>query len=168
MGIPTPQRPSLSGYVQPGKLLAWQWAADRLVRSPAYWIATRTAGYPSARPVWGIWREHHLWFSSGSAIARNIARDGRVQVNVESSHEVVLIEGIATGLAQRHVNDWVEAYREKYHWEMPATAEDVFEVRPVRALAWICDNSGLDGGVQFSNSATQWTFEMTEDGHAEH
>ncbi len=159
MKIPEPERPSLSGYVQPGGLLAWPWAERRLVDASAYWIATRTAGFPSSRPVWGIWQNQHLWFSSGSLIARHIAADPRVQINLESAQDVVIVEGIAQGLDARDVGAWVNAYREKYQWEMPATTQDVFQVRPVRVLAWICDNTGLDGGAQFSNSATEWRFE---------
>lgn len=159
MNIPHAERPSLSGYVQPGKLLAWQWAEDRLRRAPAYWIATRTSEFPSSRPVWGIWHGQHLWFSSGSAIARNVQRDPRVQINLESAQEVVIVEGTVASLSVDDVAVWVEAYREKYQWEMPATTVDVFDVRPTRVLGWICDNTGLDGGMMFSNTATQWRFD---------
>lgn len=37
-------------------------------------------------------------------------------------------------------------------------ATDVYCVEPKRVLAWIVDPTGLDGGVMFSNSATEWRF----------
>jgi hypothetical protein len=158
MPIPVPSRPRLSGYVEPGKLLPWPWVEERLRHAPAYWIATHARHYPSSRPVWGIWHDMRLLFSSGSLIARHIASDPHVQANLEDSGEVVIIEGAASVLPVADVPTWVARYREKYHWDMPATVDDVYQLVPHRVLAWICDNSGLDGGVQFSNSATEWRF----------
>ena len=101
-----------------------------------------------------------LWFSTGSAIGRNLARDPRVQVNLESGDEVVVIEGVATPLAESDAGQWAGAYNQKYRWDMPATNEDVWQVAPGRVMAWLCDSSGLDGGATFSNSATEWRFDL--------
>ena len=160
MQIPEAQRPSLSGYVQAGKLLPWQWLDVRMERARNYWISTKSPGFPSSRPVWGIWLSPILLFSTGSRIGRNIARDPRVQVNLESADELVLIEGSAEPLRDEETaRIWSERYHEKYHWDMPASVEGVYRVVPRRALAWLCDSSGLDGGVGFSNSATEWKFD---------
>jgi len=159
MEIPEAQRPSLSGYVQHGKLLPWKWLDVRMEESPNYWISTHSSSYPSSRPVWGIWLSPILLFSTGSQIARNIARDPRVQVNLESADELVLIEGIAEPLRdEKTARVWAEQYNEKYSWDMPASVDDVYRVIPKRALAWLCDSTGLDAGVGFSNSATEWKF----------
>jgi len=83
-------------------------------------------------------------------------------VNLESGDEVVIIEGRAAPMSTESVAFWVAAYKEKYHWDMPASTDGVFAVTPVRILAWICDSSGDDAGVLFSNSATEWRFEAPE------
>ena len=159
MEIPQARRPSLSGYVQAGKLLPWSWVDVRMARARNYWITTHAQGYPSARPVWGLWDSPDLLFSTGSIIAKNIARDAKVQVNLESADELVIVEGTAEGLDAGAAEDWARRYNEKYHWDMPASAEGVFRVKPRRVLAWICDSSGDDYGVLFSNSATAWEFD---------
>jgi hypothetical protein len=159
MKIPEPQRPSLSGYVDAGKLLPWKWVDARMDGAKNYWINTKTADFPSSRPVWGVWDSPILLFSTGSAIGRNIAKDARVQVNLENADELVIIEGEAALLTDVAVGPvWAAAYNAKYNWDMPESIEDVYQVTPKRVLAWLCDSSGLDGGVGFSNSATEWRF----------
>jgi hypothetical protein len=159
MKIPEAQRPSLSGYVEQGKLLPWKWVDARMERAKSYWIASHAPGYPSSRPVWGIWLPPVLLFSTGSLIARNIERNPRVQVNLESADELVIIEGVAAPLADpKTAQVWAERYNEKYNWDMPASVDGVYTVTPERVLAWLCDPTGLDAGVGFSNSATEWRF----------
>ena len=162
MAVPTARRPSLSGYVQPGQLLAWSWVSARMARSTNYWIATVSPGMPSSRPVWGIWLDPRLLFGTGSKVARNIDADARVQVNLESGDEVVVIEGRAVRLRDRRlIKTYVERYRAKYNWEIAEDDGDLFIVEPSRVLAWIVDGTGLDGGASFSNSATEWRFAAT-------
>lgn len=158
MEIPQPSRPSLSGYIEAGKLLPWRWVDARMATARNYWIATHALPYPSSRPVWGVWNSPILWFSTGSAIGRNIHRDPHVQVNLESGGEVVVIEGIARALEERDAVAWADTYNEKYHWDLPLTSDSVWQVVPHRVLAWLCDSSGLDYGMGFSNSATEWRF----------
>ena len=161
IAVPAARRPSLSGYVQAGKLLAWSWVSARMDESTNYWITSVAPGMPSSRPVWGIWLDPYLLFGTGSKIARNIAADPRVQVNLESGDEVVLIEGHATRLDDRAmIKTYVARYRTKYNWEIAEDDEGLFIVRPIRVLAWIVDGTGLDGGAAFSNSATEWRVEQ--------
>lgn len=159
MEIPQAVRPSLSGYVQPGKLLPWVWVDARMAAAKNYWITTHSSYFPSSRPVWGVWLSPNLWFSTGSAIGRNLRRNSRVQVNLESADELVIVEGVATPLAEGDAAEWSSLYNKKYHWDMPASTNDVWQVTPSRVLAWQSDSSGLDQGVGFSNSATEWNFE---------
>ena len=159
MKIPEAQRPSLSGYVEVGKLLPWKWVDAHMEQAKSYWICTHAQGYPSSRPVWGIWLSPVLLFSTGSLIARNVERNPRVQVNLESADELVIIEGIVAPLTdEKTATIWSERYNEKYNWDMPATTDGVYTVTPERVLAWLCDSSGLDDGAGFSNSATEWRF----------
>ena len=73
-----------------------------------------------------------------------------MQVNLESGDELVIIEGVALPLEQPDVDDWADAYNQKYNWDMPAQADGVWQVFPTRVLAWISDSSGLDDGASFS------------------
>ena len=112
------------------------------------------------RPVWGLWWSPRFAFSTGGALARNLARDPRAQVHLESGDELVILEGIASpGLAPEEAARWAAEYHDKYAWDEPPGADEVIVVRPVRVLAWLCDSSGLDAGVGFGNSATEWRFE---------
>jgi hypothetical protein len=79
-------------------------------------------------------------------------------VNLESGDELVIIEGTAHPLQEDDLEFWIREYNVKYNWDMPYTTDDVFEVRPTRVLAWVCDSSGQDGGALFTNSATEWNF----------
>lgn len=158
MDIPQATRPRLSGYIDKTMLLPWPWVSSRMQHARNYWIVTHAQNYPSARPVWGVWLEPRLLFSTGSQVARNIARDGRVQVNLESGDELVIMEGVASPLTEDDLEFWVTEYNTKYNWNMPHSIEDVFEVRPARVLAWLCDSTGQDGGALFSNTATEWCF----------
>ena len=83
-----------------------------------------------------------------------------MQVNLESGDELVIIEGLADRSAPaEHTERWQQEYAEKYNWDEVPPWGDVIIVRPKRILAWICDSSGIDGGVGFNNSATEWRFE---------
>ena len=80
MMTPIASRPYMPGYgVEPPDggmgLLPWSWAEERLIASHEYWLATvRPDGRPHLMPVWGVWSDGSLWFSSseGSRKARNL------------------------------------------------------------------------------------------------
>jgi nitroimidazol reductase NimA-like FMN-containing flavoprotein (pyridoxamine 5'-phosphate oxidase superfamily) len=158
---PRADRPYMSGYFVGAKTLPWAWARTRLEASPNYWVATVTPdGRPHCRPVWGVWIDGALYFSTGSRIGVNIAQNPRVSVNVESGDEVVIVEGIAEMERDAAKSAKVIAeYNEKYSWEM--TGEEgggFYRVRPTVAFAWQSDGSGLDGGAAFSATVTRFTF----------
>ena len=159
--IPEPTRPSLSGYIQPTiKLLPWKWVDRRMLEARNYWITTHSSGFPSSRPVWGLWWSPHLLFSTGGRLARNISRKPEVQVNLESADELVIIEGLAEPFPSgEDAARWAHDYQAKYDWETAPPVSEAFIVRPRRILAWLCDSTGLDDGAAFLNSATEWRFE---------
>src|SRR3954471_8763711 len=103
MAEPRPVAPLVdAGYGVPrdgsgAELLPWRTSVDRLERARSYWICTtRADGRPHAAPVWGLWLDDALWFSTGRASlkARNLARDPRLVVHLESGDEVVILEGV--------------------------------------------------------------------------
>ena len=78
------------------RLLPWSWPEQRLASSHDYWVATRWPdGRPHVMPVWGVWLEGALWFSSslGSRKARNLAADPRCAATTDNAQEPVVIEG---------------------------------------------------------------------------
>jgi len=88
MDQPRASRPYMPGYgivgpTQGSGLLPWSWAEERLTASRNYWVASSWPdGRPHAMPVWGIWHDGALWFSSSrqSRKARNLAADPRCVV----------------------------------------------------------------------------------------
>ena len=104
-------RPHVPGYGIPETdegVLPWSFALERLERAQNYWIATtRPDGRPHAVPVWGVLVEGTVYFGGGpeTVWARNLARDPRVVVHLESGDEVVIIEGTAI----RHTEENTDA-----------------------------------------------------------
>lgn len=137
-------------------LLPWRRVSDRMRGSYIYWISTtRKDGRPHSIPVWGIWLDETLYFSNGALTARNLARDRRVSVHLESGEDAVIIEGateMATGKPLiRRIN---AAYNEKYLWE--GTQDEWFALRPRIAFAWLAPSAGLGADSVYAGSATRW------------
>jgi nitroimidazol reductase NimA-like FMN-containing flavoprotein (pyridoxamine 5'-phosphate oxidase superfamily) len=134
-------------------MLGWEWAAERLERAHNYWLATTSAGgAPHVRPVWALWMEGRLCFSTDAAGAkgRNIARDPRVSVNLDDGDEVVIVEGVAEPLEAELAAAVPEAYKRKYEWEVTVGDSGWYAIRPVRAYAWT--------EADFTNNVTRFDF----------
>jgi hypothetical protein len=103
MSEPRASRPYMPGYGVQGAdegagLLPWAWAQGRLEASRNYWVTTLWPdGRPHSMPVWGVWDDEVLWFSSslGSRKARNVAGDPRCVIATEDANEPVVLEGRA-------------------------------------------------------------------------
>jgi hypothetical protein len=155
---PTSERPDFPDYgIATGHegLLDWSWAVERLEASRNYWIcSTRADGRPHAAPVWGLWLEGMVCFSSGrdSLKARNIGREPEIVVHLESGDEVVIIEGTALRLEDHDLLErFADAYNLKYGFRPdPDGADPTFGVRPRSALGWTESD--------FPNTATRWRF----------
>lgn len=120
-------------------LLPWSFATERLAAARNYWIVTAdTDGRPRAAPVWGAWLDDGLWFGTSprSAKGRNLARDPRVLVHLESGDEVVVLEGEIECL---QVEDRVaDAFEPKYDWRPAVEDGDLwYRLRPRAASAWL-------------------------------
>jgi hypothetical protein len=117
-------------------MLPWTWADERLAASRNYWIVTASAdGEPHAAPVWGVWVEGAVYFGTHprSRKGRNLARDPRVVIHLESGDEVVILHGEAVIV---DVGDAVlNAYKTKYGYRPPG--KQLFQLRLRRALAWL-------------------------------
>ncbi|MCE2404431.1 MAG: pyridoxamine 5'-phosphate oxidase family protein [Dehalococcoidia bacterium] len=136
--------------------LPWDWVVDRMSRARSYWVATsRRDGAPHVVPVWGLWFEGGFcFFTDGtSQKSRNVQRDPRAAVHLESGDEVVVLEGKLdpeTDLGT--VDRAARAYESKYEVDV-AAGEDgpvMYRLTHSRVLAW-------DEG-DFPRTATRWRF----------
>lgn len=98
--------------------LSWADVASRLASARNYWLVTiRATGAPHAVPVWGAVVGDALccYTSQGTTKAKNLARDARVTVHLESAEEVVIVDGTFENLgAPSGHPDIVKALDDKY------------------------------------------------------
>ena len=88
----------IAGPSEGSGLLHWSWAAERLTAARNYWVATVWPdGRPHIMPVWGMWDDSTLWFTSsaGSRKVRNLTTDPRCCITTEDASDPVIIEGTA-------------------------------------------------------------------------
>jgi PPOX class probable F420-dependent enzyme len=140
-------------------LLPWSWATERLATSHDYWLATaRPDGRPHVMPVWGVWWDGALWFSSGlrSRKARNLAFHPRCVVTTDNPLEPVVVEGTAERVTDHAAaQGFADRLNAKYGTEYPPDFFDPevngsYRVAPVWAF-------GLTEH-DFEGSPTRWTF----------
>jgi PPOX class probable F420-dependent enzyme len=163
VGEPRPVAPLIDpGYGVPrdgsgAELLPWRTSVERLERARNYWICTtRADGRPHAAPVWGLWLDDALWFSTGSTSlkARNLTRDPRLVVHLESGDEVVILEGEAEQVSDPDALErFADAYEPKYGMrpDLAALGALVLVLRPRVALMW--------NESDYPHTATRWLFD---------
>ena len=120
-------------------LIEWGWVVDRLASERNYWVATVTAhGAPMARPVWGVVVDGTICFGGGPKTkwSRNLERDPRVSLHLESGTEVVIAEGSVQRLTDAddpRLTAIDDAYEAKYEMRH---GPPVWLLRPAVVLAW--------------------------------
>ena len=138
-------------------LLPWSWATERLAKAHTYWVATtRQNGAPHVMPVWGVWLDDTLCFSTGaqSRKARNLAEDPRCVIACEVGEDQIMIEGVAeVGVASELNRHFAAAYGPKYDWNMEGFDEPVYAVRATVVFGF----TTADGA--FTTTATRWMFD---------
>ena len=164
MEPPRADRPFMPGYgvEEAGSgtgLLPWKWAEDKLIASHDYWVVSLWPdGRPHAMPVWGVWDDDGLLFSSGgrSRKVRNLRADPRCVVAIQDTHDPVVLEGTAEIVTDPAVlTRTIELINAKY-----STAYAVDFLDPaVNATLRVRPRSGF-GLLQedFSGSPTRWRF----------
>lgn len=160
MAEPIADRPDMpDGYLGAAPL-PWRWAEEQLASARNYWVTTiGPHGRPHVRPVWGVWLDGTVQFSTGARHARNLARDARVTVNLDSGDDCVIIEGrgeATTDEARRRA--FVDACSPKYGWSMTLEFVDVlYTVHPHVVLGWIARDIARESTL-FGATATRWRF----------
>jgi len=161
---PRASRPYMPGYgllgpTEGSGLLSWSWAEQQLTTSRNYWVTTvRPDSTPHVVPVWGLWSEQALWFSSslGSRKIRNLRANPRCAMATEEATEPVVVEGIAEIITDSAaIGAFLAGTNAKYDTDIdigfldPAVNATV-RLRPVRAFALREED--------FHGSPTRWTF----------
>jgi PPOX class probable F420-dependent enzyme len=140
-------------------LLPWSWALERLVRSHDYWLATVAAdGSPHLMPVWAVWRDSMLWFSSSnlSRKARNLDAEPRCTMSTGDPVEPVVVQGRARRITDRDaLTAMLDAENAKYGTDYGAEMVDPAS-NSVFALApqWVFALDSRD----FTGSPTRFVF----------
>lgn len=157
---PRPERPDfLPGYgiastAHDVETFPWPDVEERLRAARNYWVVSvRTGGRPHAMPVWGVWSDGMLCFSTdlGSVKGRNLRERPDVVVHLESGDDVVILEGRAEVLRDRPALErFVEVYDAKYghRIDVDNPSFTVFALRPVCVLSWL--------ERAFPATATRW------------
>jgi hypothetical protein len=139
-----------------GSALAWSTIEEWLVDARNYWIVTTTAdGRPHAMPVWGLWDDGAVWFSTdpSSRKGRNLEARPEIVVHLESGDEAVILEGVVERVRdQTQLVRFDDAYFLKYDVRPSSMGDDagVYALRPAVALTWT--------EADFPTTATRWTF----------
>jgi nitroimidazol reductase NimA-like FMN-containing flavoprotein (pyridoxamine 5'-phosphate oxidase superfamily) len=155
---PRPSRMTTPGYgfdkatAPPGERFPWSRVEAALAAARNYWIGTAGPnGRPHAAPVWALWLDGDVYFSTGkeSRKARNLDANPNVVVHVESSSgEIVILEGRAEEISDETTLKPVwYAYKRKYDWD--ASRYPFYVVRPALAFSF---------EEHLGETATRWTF----------
>ena len=135
-------------------LLAWAWAVRKLESSRNYWVVTTSSqGVPHAMPVWGLWLDGAVVFSTSpkSRKGRNLAANRRIVVHLESGDEVVVVEGEAreTEIDERLAAEYEAKY--DYRPEPGSPGGLWYRVAPRVVYAWLESD--------YPRSATRFVFD---------
>ena len=165
MSEPTASRPHMPGYgiveaTEGSRLLPWSWAEKRLSESHDYWLSTiRPDCRPHIMPVWGVWNESRLWFSSSLASrkARNLLNDPRCTIATDNALEPVVMEGTAERVTDlKLLARMLELENRKYSTNYGT------EMLDLEANAWFRFRPRWAFGLMesdFTGSPTRWRFD---------
>ncbi len=129
--------------------LSFSWVAERMIEARGYWVVSvHSDGSPHAAPVWGVWLDSRFYFftDSNSTKARNLSRDARAVVHLESADEVVVLEGRLTTTPA--TSEVLAAYEDKYSISLGDAPGDMYQLHMSKAIAWLESD--------FPKTATRW------------
>jgi general stress protein 26 len=115
-------------------------ARSRLVEEQDIWLSTGTDEGPWLVPLWFVWRPESALFlatSATSRTARNVRRQPRVRLALQSTSHVVILVGTA---AVRPVDEsdpaTIDSYRAKYAGDPRDWATAAIDVQVRQVHAW--------------------------------
>jgi hypothetical protein len=121
--------------------LAWTTVSRWLEEARYYWIATtRPAGTPHTVPLWAVWLEERLYFSTSpqTLTARNLDARPVAVVHPESAAEAVIVHGSVEQPSPPSLGEVAAAYEAKYTSRLDPEDPSMpfFRLTPRRVLAW--------------------------------
>jgi hypothetical protein len=170
---PNATRPYMPGYgvldEKSGKgLLPWEWAQQRLQRTPYYWLSTvRADGRPHAMAIWGIWVDDAFYFSTGreSRKAKNLRANRGCAVAVQHGDDAIVVEGTASAVRARPlIARLSRVYKVKYGMGLDTSLGPVYRVTPSVVFGFIGAAHEDDVTDDFAGAATRWVFSRQERG----
>ena len=135
----------------------WNEITAKIERSRNYWVCTtRRDGRAHAIPVWGLWLDDAVYFSTDpqSVKGQNLRRRPDVVVHLESGDDVVIIEGKVERVTDHEtLVRFADAYNAKYAFRPDPDDQSGLTLRlaPVVVHTWTEQD--------FPNSAMRWDFD---------
>jgi hypothetical protein len=126
----------------------WPDVAAALSPARNYWLNTISPdGSPHASPVWGVVvsGRFHFYTARTSRKARNLARDNRAAVHLESAQDVVIVYGRVEDLGEPNLTvevtaalsaKYIESGDADYLPKNDESFDALFRLRPAKALLW--------------------------------
>lgn len=147
----------------------WAEAREQLEGAGKYWLSTvGPNGQPHVMPVFGVWLEDALYFTSGAATrkARNLAQNSHCVITAAGKKLDLVVEGEAVKVHDEAKLQLVAGlYSSKYGWRLkvrdgayladygaPSAGPppyELYELRPVTVFAL---------GTEEPFGATRWRF----------
>ena len=156
---PSVSRPNMPAYGllpadQGSGLKPWSYAEEHLQRARNFWISTtRPDGRPHSVPIWALWCQDQLLFSTAerSTKARNMNARPYAVIGSEPADDAIILEGPVERVRDAGLlREFAQQYKAKYAWDMDELNEAVYSLRPKLAFAFATGD--------FTGSATRWTF----------
>ena len=136
-------------------MAAWEDALAVMASARTCWlITTQPDGRPHVMPVWAVWIDGALCFSTDaeSRKGKNLARDPRCAIAMEHNNFQLVVEGEARRLTdEAALQRFVDAYNPKYDWSLTVrdgsvyddsgSGGPVFALKPKQAIGQTDDES---------------------------
>jgi PPOX class probable F420-dependent enzyme len=141
-------------------LVSWDEALRRLNASRNFWLATiHPDGRPHVMPVWALWLDDALWFSSSlqSRKIRNLRLNPRCTLTNEDGAHPIVVDGVAEIVTDRdRIAAFLAATNAKYAVDYRIDFLDPAVNATVRVApdwAFALDEE------HFTGSPTRWRFD---------
>jgi general stress protein 26 len=144
---------------RPGEALPWEQVSELIAKARNYWLVTATKqGRPHAAPVWAIWDDGRLFFSTArtSRKAINLEANPRVVIHLDHTEAAVILDGIAERVDdQETIDRYASATDAKYDWDgdMTELLKD-----PNNAVYVIHPHIAFSFGENLGETSTRWEF----------
>jgi hypothetical protein len=112
----------------------------RLQHEQICWLATvRPDGRAHLSPIWFVWLDGAFWLCCNTATvkANNMRANPRVAISLESGSDPLVVEGLAVLHARPYPADVIDAFQQKFDWNISGNEPDpdgdfgvLAEIRP--------------------------------------